>query len=204
MAERMIKAKFSMSFQAKVGRIRRLPRFYERSMDASRKRDAVGFIEMFRWGIEGNQFKLAKLAESTVQAKRSAGMPQPTRPLYGRGPLEKNSYMNMLRLYKTSDGYRVRVKPGMHWSKGVTLKALLEIHENGATFTHWRTGKPVRIPARPAFSRARSRYLKGLEKQEPAEEVRKAIRSVLRTGSATPVSRFVKKADAEAKRARGR
>jgi hypothetical protein len=166
-------------------------------MDAQRKRDATQVIEVFQDGIDRNNFRLKPLKPETIRRKRRLGMRKPQIPLYGKGHQERNSYINMWRIVKMKRGYRVRPRSAKHWSGRIKLKDLLTVHENGATID---TGRAViRIPARPAWERAQQRFLKKLASQEPAAEVRAAIREVMRTGRTGRVSRFIKRVNTEAR-----
>lgn len=189
--------KKSSEFEAKRSRVRRLPVIIQPLFDAILKKDAVGVIKTFQNGIREKQFRLARLKPDTIKAKRRKGSPKPDTPLYDRGDEEENSYINMWRLVKMKRGWRVRPRDAKHHSRRIKLKDLFKVHEEGAVID---TGKAVvTIPARPAWKKAQQKYLKKRLEDEPSEEVRKAIRAVIREGSAKPVKRFVSKTKQESR-----
>jgi hypothetical protein len=119
--------------------------------------------------------------------------------LYFRGDEEDNSYINTWRIQKLKYGYRIRPRTAKHHTSELKLKDLWAVHENGATITH-PSGTVFRIPPRPAWRKAQERFLKQRLREETVDEVRKAIRSIIRTGRAAPVSRFVQRAKKEARK----
>lgn len=177
------KVTYSNSYSAKRHRIRRLPVLAERSLTAYLKRDAYGVIDAFREGIQRNNFKLARLRESTIRSKQSKGYPAPSRPLYGLGDQSDQSYMNMLRATKTSDGWAVAPSTEAHHSGRITLDHLFNIHEFGTTIR--RGTSIIRIPPRPAFLKAYRRYLNVRRDRETTQEVRAAIAEYVNTGRDT-------------------
>lgn len=187
----MIKAQLSSSFWAKYNRIRRLPKMYESMMSATRLRDAKGLIKTFQDGIDGDTFRLERLKPATISRKARMGVKRPRRPLHGKGKAEKNSYRNAFLIRKVKNGYRVKLRKAKHWSGRLTLEALFMIHEFGATIKRGDT--IIKLPARPAFEKAKGRLLRRERKKEPAQEVRAAISAVLRTGSAGAVRNYVRK-----------
>lgn len=188
-----VRARLSNSFQAKRSRIQRLPQIIDEMVNAALKKDAVGVIEIFQDGIRRNNFRLAPLSQKTIERKRRQGQAKPNVPLYGRGDDEENSYINVWYLVRTKHGWRVRPRNARHWSGRIKLKDLWKVHEHGATIETPRG--VIVIPDRPAWEKAQQRYLKQRLNQETEEEVRAAIRAVMRTGRARPVSRFIRKAN---------
>ena len=174
------RVRYSNSYAAKRARIRSLPVLAEKSLTAYLKRDAYGVIEAFRDGIQKNNFKLKRLRESTIRSKQSKGYPAPNRPLYGLGEQSDKSYMNMMRVSRTKNGWRVRPSRGKHHSGRITLDHLFNIHEFGTTIQ--RGTSLIRIPPRPAFLKAYRRYLNQRREQETGEEVRAMMTAYVNEG----------------------
>ena len=171
----MIKPKFSDTYNAKMKRIRRLPKLVKQAAD----------------GIRKNNFKLAKLDPKTVQAKRRQGFSKPNTPLYGAGDSGTNTYINMFFIKKIKNGYRIIARWALHHDAGIPLKVLFFIHENGAIIN---TGKAlIRIPPRPAFRKAFARYLRRKIKGETSKDVKEAIQETIKTGKTTKFRRVGKK-----------
>ncbi len=187
----MMKAQFSSSYEAKRSRIRRLPELYDKMMRATLLKDATETIEVFQDGIDNDTFRLERLKPATITRKESQSMRHPTRPLHGRGPLEKNSYRNLFRIQKLKHGYRLIPRTAKHWSGRIKLDHLFAIHEFGCTIIA-SNGTVIRIPPRPAFQKASRRMLRRKREQEPAAEVRRAISDVLRTGQHRAVRHYVR------------
>lgn len=182
----MVEAKFSASYDAKRMRVARLPKLVERAVRSGTKKSAIAVIEAFQDGIRTNSFKLVPLKPATVDKKRAQGMSRPKAPLYGRGDeVEKKSYINMLRIRKLKNGWKVFASWAKHHSADIQLRSLLQIHEEGAIIKQRRGNNVVliRIPPRPALAKALRRVLKGKIQQENTLEVRRAMRLLLKTGS---------------------
>ena len=177
------KITYSKSYDAKRKRIKRIPRIAKKSMFAAAKKDAYALINEFRTGIAHNSFRLQKLKSSTIAQKRRKGYRKPATPLYGVGEGSNKSYMNMMRVNRQRNGWRVQVSRGMHHSGTVSLKTLFNVHEYGTII---RIGKRViRIPPRPAFRKAYERMLRRTKRTEPTEQVSAAIQQYINHGSLT-------------------
>lgn len=187
----MIKIKFSDSYQAKIKRIRRLPKLVGQAADTSTKRDVEGIIEDFQDGIRKNNFPLARLKYSTIKGKQKKGYSKPSTPLYGAGDSEDNSYINIFIIKKLKKGYRIIPRWALHHEAGIPLRTLFFIHENGAIINNGKT--LIRIPPRPAFRKAFQRYLRKREKAETSKDVKEAIRETIRTGKTNKFKRVGKK-----------
>lgn len=191
----MLKRRLSNSFHAKRARITRLPQIFNRLVEAKLKRDAAGIIEMFQEGIRDNSFRLERLKPATIARKAAQGYRKPRAPLYGKGDDHRDSLINMWYFVKIKNGWRVRPRNAQHHSRRIKLKDLWIVHEEGRTIQTARG--VINIPARPAWERAQQRYLKARLREENAEEVRKAIREVMRTGRAYPVRKFINRMNRE-------
>jgi len=177
-----IKVKYSNSFKAKQMRIKNLPKLKDDVFMSMTKRNARLFNKNFKEGIKQNSFKLEKLADGTIIRKRQLGMELPETPLYGKGDdRKKDSYINMLRIRKLKNGWKITISKQMHWSKKIKLDYLYNIHEFGALIK--RGNGIVRIPARPAYQKAYEMTLKQLAKLEPkGSGVKTAINQLINTG----------------------
>jgi hypothetical protein len=189
-----VQVKLSDSYNAKRKRISRIPRIARGSMRAATKKDAYGIIKTFREGIAANDFRLKRLQGSTVKKKRKQGMPKPRTPLYGKGEQSNSSYMNMLRVHRERNGYRIRPSDGKHHSGRVKLKTLFFVHEYGTVIR--QKNKVIRIPPRPAFRKSFERYLRKKKRTEPTEEVSRAIQDWINHGRETRIRQM----EAELKR----
>ncbi len=168
---------FSMSYAAKKARIRRLPRFFADYVRAQAKRDAVGVVKEFRNGIAKNNFSLIRLKEKTIQQKRRRGYKRPATPLYALGEGQR-AYRNMLVIRTRGKSYTVRPSTRKHHEADLRLSDLFVIHEFGAVI-EGRGGSVIRIPSRPAFSKAFARHLRKRAKKESAAEVRTAMNTYI-------------------------
>lgn len=166
--------RFSTSYAAKKARIRRLPQFLGNATRGQAKRDAVGVITEFQKGIADNSFRLEGLKPKSIQQKRRKGYARPATPLYGLGE-GKRAYRNMMIIRTRGKSYVVRPSTRKHHESKLRLSALFAIHEFGATI-RGRGGAFIKIPARPAFSKAFQRYLRKRARLEPTREVRRAMR----------------------------
>lgn len=186
----MIKAKFSNSYDAKIKRIKRLPKLVGNIADTTAKKDATGIIEDFKNGIRKNNFGLKVLQDITIKRKRALGYSKPTTPLYGAGDDVTETYIDMFIVKKLKKGYRITPRWKMHHSGNVELRILFYVHENGAIINN---GKAlIRIPPRPAFRMAFQRYLRRKQKRETSKEVKKAIRETINTGNTNGFKRINK------------
>lgn len=178
----MIKPKFSTKYAAVKSRIRRLPKLVEQTADTFSKKDAVALIETFQDGIKNDSFGLTRLKNKTILAKAKQGKPKPATPLYGDGETEDDSYINLFAIRKIKNGYRVFARWAKHHSAGIPLRDLFEIHEKGALIK-MANGGIIRIPPRPAFSKAFRRFLNKKKKAENVKAVREAMNLLIRKGN---------------------
>lgn len=177
-----VQAKFSNSFQAKVARIARLPQMMEDTMMGHLKGSATGVIEEFQDGIRMNNMGLQKLQDATIKGKLRKGYDKPETPLYGLGDKSEKSYINMLRIRKIKNGYKVYPSKAKHHSSGLALNDLFKVHEYGCTI-NMKNGTTVRIPPRPAFFKAYERQMTKMrkDKKETSTKVKKAITEFINT-----------------------
>lgn len=169
----------------------------EETMDAAAKKDAVNSIGAFQRGISKNTLRLRSLKPETIAKKKKQSLPKPHVPLYGKGPKEKNSYINLFRIVRLKRGWRVRPRSARHWSGRIKLKVLFGVHEKGATIKSAQG--IIKIPARPAWERSQRKFMRSKMREEPALEVKAAIKFWLRTGTMAPVRNFLRKTNKEAK-----
>jgi hypothetical protein len=176
------KMKFSNEFHAKLARIARLPQMVEDTMMGHLKGSATGIIEEFKKGIRMNNMGLRNLKEATIRGKIRAGYPKPETPLYGAGDREDRSYINMMRIKKVKNGYKVYPSKGKHHKSDLKLNDLFRIHEYGCTI-NMANGTTVRIPPRPAFFKAYERQMLKMkkDKKETSTGVKKAITEYINT-----------------------
>ena len=185
---------FSIKYDAVRKRVQRLPKLVEEAASAQVKRDGLNLIEFFQEGIRNNTFDLVPLEDSTIIGKKLQGYTKPETPLYGAGDDEESSYLNMLRIKKVGNRkWLVFPSTDKHHKSQLNLKSLLEVHEQGIVISQTRrnadTGKDtevlIRIPPRPAFSRAFQKVLRSrLEDQrESTAKVKAAVNELIRTGS---------------------
>lgn len=177
-----VKAKFSNSFHAKMARIQRLPTMIEGTMMGHMKSSATGVIEEFKKGLRMNNMGLEKLKEATIASKTRKGYEKPENPLYGLGDRSEKSYINMMRIRKIKNGYKVYPSKGKHHSSGLSLADLFKVHEYGCTITT-KTGVIIRIPPRPAFFKAYERQMLKMkkDKRETSRTVKKAMTEYINT-----------------------
>lgn len=179
-----MKVKFSTKYWAKVKRIERLPQFMEEMIRALRKKDAYTMIREFHRGIKMDSFGLTRLKEGTIKRKRALGYQYPEVPLYGKGDEERErSYINLLRVQKLKNGYKVFPSKMKHHTADMRLLDLFRVHEFGTTIHRGTT--LIRIPSRPAFFLAFQRALGKLKKEENTKMVKNAIVSLVREGQLT-------------------
>jgi len=178
----MIKPKFSKNYAAVKSRIRRLPKLVEQTADTFSKKDAVSLIETFQDGIKNDSFGLTRLKNKTILAKAKQGKPKPDTPLYGDGETEDNSYINLFAIRKIKKGYRVFARWAKHHEAGIPLRDLFDIHEKGALIK-MKNGGIIRIPPRPAFSKAFRKFLNKKKKAENVKAVRDAMDQLIQKGN---------------------
>jgi hypothetical protein len=189
----MIDVRYSITFEAKRSRIRRLPRLVPPVLDSSLKRDAQGVIKEFQQGIIKNDLRLEPLKLSTIKRKRSHGAKKPENPLYDLGIDDPRSYVEMMKIVKLKNGYRVRPSSKKHHTSDLKLKDLFDVHEFGATINH--PNGVIRIPPRSAFFLAYRRYMNKRRKMEPkpAVEVKRAITRFINEGKEATFKRIREK-----------
>jgi|LSPZ01.1.fsa_nt_gi DNA-binding cell septation regulator SpoVG len=159
-------------------RIRRLPALMELWADAARKKDALAVIKEFQDSIENGKIR-PPLAPRTIARKKKLGMTKPDNPLRGFGMEKARTYARSLRLYKITNGWRVKMPAIPHHSSTLKMDALFQIHELGKVIKT-KTGSIV-IPSRPALARAYQKVLQNISKGE-IKEVQEACAEFLRTG----------------------
>jgi len=206
MAKPAIKVNRRDSFKAKLTRIKRLPKLKEgnRLFFAYTKGDSLRMIRAFHNGIKNSAFGLVELKDKTVRRKMRLGMELPDTPLYGAGDDQKpNSYVNMLRLRKLKNGYKVFPSKGKHYSGTITLDHLFNIHEAGAIIKlkNYSDKKSVeakrslvRIPPRPAFLKAFELVATEKRKKERSQKVKRVMTQYINDGR---TAQFLKEIDAE-------
>lgn len=178
-----IKTEFSSSYKAKKARIQRLPAIAEQIMIGKLKRDAIGLIKEFQKGIRSNNFGLKKLQQATITGKLRKRYDKPETPLYGLGDRSEKSYINMLRMRRIKNGWKVYPSWAKHHKSPLALRDLLIVHEYGCTIT-MKNGTIVRIPPRPALFKAYDRIMNRMkrDKRETSREVKTAMTEYINTG----------------------
>lgn len=161
--------KYSARVQAVKARIKRLPRIYESHIKTVRKRDAHDFLEYWKSGILNNEYKLTPLTQATIDRKTRQGLARPTSPLYGLGFEGAHTFIKGMRIFRTSEGYVVRMT-GRHHDSKLDNHALLLIHEYGLG----------NAPKRPAMHESYARVLKQIKAEDRA--MVRAINGYLRSG----------------------
>jgi len=165
---------YSQNVKAVQARIKRLPRIYKDKIESMRKRDANDFITYWRSGLLNNEFKLTPLADSTIARKIRLAYAKPQNPLYGLGFEGAHTYIKGMRVFRTKEGYVVRMT-GKHHDSKIDNHGLLLIHEYGCTYKDGH-----RLPARPAMHEAYKRVLKDIKKRDSA--MTRSINRYLRSG----------------------
>ena len=166
--------KYSQKTSAIKARIKRLPKIYKEHIEVMRKRDADDFISYWRSGLLNNEFKLTPLADSTIQRKIRLAYAKPQNPLYGLGLEGAHTYIKGMRIFRTKEGYVVRMT-GKHHDSKIDNHSLLLIHEYGCTYKDGH-----RLPARPAMHEAYKQVLKDIKKRDKA--MSRSINNYLRSG----------------------
>jgi hypothetical protein len=151
------------------------------------KRDALRTMKNFKEGIKKNELGLIKLKDGTIQQKKKLGYSHPEIPLYAKGDESKrNSYMNMLRIRPDQKGFIVHVSKEKHWTGDIKLQYLWDIHEHGTIRTifggtkiYKGTKKPkktlIRIPPRPALTKAFNMAMKQREMKKTGDIIKTAL-----------------------------
>jgi hypothetical protein len=196
----MIQAKFSNKYYAKQKRIKNLPRLIDGMLFGVYKKDAVGVIREYQNGIRSDSLGLERLKPGTTRTKENKGLSKPHVPLYAWGDDEKMSLINCLRLTKLKNGWKIRPSKGLHHKKDggkpIALDFLHKIHENGAIIQSGKkpgkdkkqfgpNRKPIRIPSRPALTRAYRFYLAKMKKnkKETSRTVKAAMTLYIETAN---------------------
>ena len=175
------KVKINKSFYEKKERLKKMPTIGKNVLYGMRKKDAGEFIKIFHDGIKNRTFGLEKLKPSTVKTKKKLGYQSPYTPLYGKGDQEKmKSYVNMLRIKKMKNGWKLFPSWGKHHKSSKKLRELLDIHETGRTFMRGKT--LVRIPPRPAFRITTEKFLKKFKSEKTNKIYSKAMAEYINTG----------------------
>lgn len=171
-----VKVKFSLDYQAKIKRIARLPQMMEDHITSQLKGLASEIIDEFQKGIRYNNMGLKPLKDTTISSKRRKNYPLPENPLYGLGDTEDKSYINMMRIRKLKNGYKIYPSKAKHHKADLPLSALFIVHEYGCTIVT-KTGTTIRIPPRPAFHKAYERVMLRMkrDKRETSRMVKKAM-----------------------------
>jgi len=188
-------AKFSTNYWAKMKRIQRLPKLGNDIMFGVTKKDALGVIKEFHDGIKRNSLGLDPLQQSTVNKKASAGNKRPENPLYAYGDEETlKSYVNMMRIRKLKNGWKVAPSWAKHHTRGsnqkqLELRHLFQIHEYGCTID--RGNFLIQIPPRPAFLFAYRKWMSKRRKNENTIEVKKAMTEYINKGTSQYVDKYM-------------
>jgi hypothetical protein len=177
-----VKVKYSQNKKAIEARIRRLPKLMEGAAMGNIKGDMIGLIDEFQKGVKNNNFRLQPLNPKTIKKKVKKGYSQPGTPLYGLGLEDKNSYINMFRIRKIKNGYKIFARWAKHHESNLKLRDLFIVHEFGTYIE--KEGKIIKIPPRPAWNKAFTRYMrnKAQNRKEQSKEVKKAIREYIKEG----------------------
>lgn len=180
----MIKAKLSQSYRAKKARIKRVPTYTGDAINFVAKTKAYKFIEFWQKNVRTDALGVKRLKVKTIKAKRIKGFPKPAVPLYGLGDGDTHTYINMMRIYKIKNGYRVRPGRKKHHESKLSLKDLFQVHEFGATITNgFGKGILIRIPARPTFFLSYKTYLEKMAIKKDDKAVANAIRLYILQGN---------------------
>lgn len=170
----MLKIKFSKKWWAKKKRIQNLPSLSTQLIFAVLKKDALTMVKNYKQGIKTGSFGLEKLEDGTIVRKRRLGYSQPGTPLYGKGEeIDDKTYINMLRIKKLKNGWKVHPSWAKHHTSGLKLRDLFIVHEYGTLITRGDT--LIRIPPRPAFLKAYQKTLKDRRIKENTKDVKAAM-----------------------------
>jgi hypothetical protein len=183
--------KFTNNYYQKKKRIQDLPVFYREMMFGKLKNDSVNFIKLFQQGIMMNDLELTPLKINTIKAKKRLGYKLPAHPLYGAGlDIDNKTYINMLRIRRIKDGWKVYASWAKHHKSRLSLRALLEIHEYGKTI-QLKSGAIIRIPERPAFTKTLNRYAAIMAQGLRDKEAPDAIRRYVMTGKTDRIQKII-------------
>lgn len=176
------KVKASASFKKKKERLAKLPTIAPLVIGGLTKKNAEKFIRMFHNGIKNNQLGLRKLAEMSISMKRGMGYRKPEVPLYGKGDQDKKkSYVNMLRIRKMKNGWKIFPSWGKHHKANASLRDLLKKHETGYTFIV--DGKTRRVPPRPAWLLTKNKFLTEYANDKDNKKIKREIKKYIETGT---------------------
>jgi hypothetical protein len=180
---------------------------------------AVRFIQIWKEGIKKDNFGLTpltrthvneegKVVEGTVEKKRrmtfkkgrgsgrsKIDIPykQPETPLYGAGlDIDQKTYINMLRIFKWSNAYKVMPSWAKHHKSDLKLKDLFDVHEKGRTIIR-KDGTAIRIPPRPAFFIAYRRFLAEKRQANAPAKFQRELNKFISTGESSWFSEIIKK-----------
>jgi hypothetical protein len=187
--------KFSQNWDAVRKRIKALPRFAQGVADMQRKRDAQKLISYWRSGIMGNTLGLFALSPQTVARKMANGYAHPNSPLYGLGLEGSRTYIKGMRAFKTSRGYTVKMINGRHHSSKLSLASLFIVHEYGTTI-RGAGGKIIRIPARPAMTKAYQKVIREISRADDSRDLKKACTEYLKSASSGTAKTIQSRANA--------
>jgi len=176
------KLKTSRAFEQKKARIRKLPKIGEEMMMGMRKKDAYDLIMIFHDGIKNDSFGLKRLMDLSIEHKKSMGYAKPTYPLYGKGDDDKKkSFMNMMRMRRLKNGWKIYPSWGRHHKANLELRHLLMIHEYGCLIKQ-KNGNIIRIPPRPAWLYAKNRFFRKLSASQEDKDRKSALTEYIQTG----------------------
>lgn len=186
-----IKVKFNKRWYDVKKRIKKIPQIAIPIMMAFVKTDALDMVKNFHDGIKKKSFGLEKLKADTIKRKRHLGMERPSTPLYALGDeSKKKSYVNMLRIKRIKNGYKVYPTKAKHHSGNIRLNRLLEVHENGTIIK--RGDILIRIPPRPAFLMAYKQTLKDRQKRlmVKSREISHALRGYINKATIDSINKI--------------
>jgi hypothetical protein len=168
-----MKYKYSQKQSAVRKRIKNLPQIFERSMRSVYKKEAVELAKTFEVAIKNDQLGLERLSPNTIKEKKRKGYAKPSTPLFARG-----KFAEMMKIVEGEKKWIVKPANRQFTSK-LKLIDILEIHAAGYTIK--RGDKLIRVPARPARSRAFSLYLKRRKKIDANRQIWDAINQLIKT-----------------------
>jgi hypothetical protein len=190
------KIKKSFNYNEVKKRIKKIPQVAPFVISGMLKKDAIKFISMFHKGIKSNSLGLYELAEATKKAKENLGYLKPETPMYGKGDQnKKKSYVNMLRIRRLKNGWKVFPSWGKHHKANMILRELLKKHETG--FTIKKGDTVTRIPPRPAFLITKNNFLTGFKQEQKNKKISREINKYIKTGKSEWFDAMVKSFYAE-------
>jgi len=185
------KVKKGASLAQKKARLKYLPKIMFPVLMGMTKKNADKFIKIFHDGIKLDKFGLIRLSQFTEKWKRSQGYKKPEVPLFGKGDEDKKkSFVNMLRVKKLKNGWKVFPSWGKHHKANQQLRQLLKIHEEGRTFKVKE--KLIRIPPRPAFLEAMKKFKKEVNVENQNKQLKSAISQYVNTGKSKYLDNLVR------------